>query len=320
MILVAAGRRTEGEAGVRSLWAALQGEVARLGETAATPTQADGGGFIEDAVRLVGRAGEILSDAARLVTEAGPADDRGVFEGRPVAAAPEPDAAAALVAMAIDEGADHIVVLPLAVAVQQAGAPDPALARLAALIDDFRRRHPEVEIRYVGPPFDDPAALASVIDLLHHQEPASAELMPEVLDRAFGGDLRVLGLFLAALRPSLPVGTRLAIRGSAVAGESYRSGEPFDARGQGTSDLDLVVLGEEAMKLWEPEAFYFPGVNTMPLYDDARWVAPALDPARSDAQSIVGRPVSIQAMAPWFLDLRAALQDQPHLILDTSPP
>ena len=62
-----------------------------------------------------------------------------------------------------------------------------------------------------------------------------------------------------------------------------------------------------------------PRVNTLPLYDEARWVAPSLDPVRSEAQRIVGRPVSIQAMVPWFLDLRAALQGQPHVDLDAAP-
>jgi hypothetical protein len=45
-------------------------------------------------------------------------------------------------------------------------------------------------------------------------------------------------------------------------------------------------------------------------------VAPTIDPARSAAQSIARRPVSIQAMARWFLDLRSGLQGQPYVLLD----
>jgi hypothetical protein len=44
-------------------------------------------------------------------------------------------------------------------------------------------------------------------------------------------------------------------------------------------------------------------------------VAPALDPARRAAQELVGRPVNIQAMARWFLELRAIVQGQHHVTL-----
>ena len=59
-------------------------------------------------------------------------------------------------------------------------------------------------------------------------------------------------------RASRP-GTRLVLRGSSVQGASYKTGEPFDGRGPGTSDLDIVLIGDEAMAAWAPEAFYLPG-------------------------------------------------------------
>ena len=68
------------------------------------------------------------------------------------------------------------------------------------------------------------------------------------------------------------------------------------------ADVDLVVVGRDAFRLWVPEAFYVRGVNTRPLGDGTTWVAPALDPARRAAQELVGRPVHIQAMARWFLE------------------
>ena len=58
------------------------------------------------------------------------------------------------------------------------------------------------------------------------------------------------------------------------------------------------------------------GINTLPLSDDAGWVAPALDRARRRAQAIARRPVSIQAMAGWFLDLRTLVQGQPYVVLN----
>ncbi len=121
---------------------------------------------------------------------------------------------------------------------------------------------------------------------------------------------------MATLQAAIPEGTKIAWRGSAIQGANYKTKEPFDSRGSGTSDLDLVLIGDDAMSEWHPEAFYLPGVNTMPLWDEARWVAPRLDPARGNAQDLAGRPVSLQAMAKWFLDLRSGLQGTPYVVLD----
>jgi hypothetical protein len=118
------------------------------------------------------------------------------------------------------------------------------------------------------------------------------------------------------LRAALPPGTTIALRGSTVAGRSYKTGEPFDAGGPGTSDLDVVIVGEPVVGLWVPEAQLLGGINTLPLSDDAGWVAPALDRARRRAQAIARRPVSIQAMAGWFLDLRTLVQGQPYVVLN----
>ena len=121
---------------------------------------------------------------------------------------------------------------------------------------------------------------------------------------------------MSALQGGVPDGTRLVLRGSAIQGASYKTGEPFDSRGPGTSDLDVVLLGDEAMAAWEPEAFYLPGVNTQPLDDSASDIAdPRLDRARRAAQEAAGRPVALQAMARWFLDLRSGLQGTPYVVL-----
>ena len=68
--------------------------------------------------------------------------------------------------------------------------------------------------------------------------------------------------------------------------------------------------------LWVPDAQLLGGINTLPLSDEAGWVAPALDRARRRAQAIARRPVSIQAMAGWFLDLRTLVQGQPYVVLN----
>ena len=145
------------------------------------------------------------------------------------------------------------------------------------------------------------------------EEPA---LLAGAIDRAFDGDLDRFARFMAALQAGVPAGTRLVLRGSSVQGSSYKTGEPFDARGPGTSDLDIVLIGDEAMAAWAPEAFYLPGVNTHPLYDEARDIAsPTLEEARAAAQAVAGRPVALQAMTRWFLDLRSGLQGTPYVVL-----
>jgi hypothetical protein len=138
----------------------------------------------------------------------------------------------------------------------------------------------------------------------------------ETLERGFGGDPVRLRRFVSTLRAALPPGTTIALRGSTVAGQSYKTGEPFDAGGPGTSDLDVVIVGEPVVGLWVPEAQLLGGINTLPLSDDADWVAPALDRARRRAQAIARRPVSMQAMAGWFLDLRTLVQGQPYVVLN----
>jgi hypothetical protein len=147
----------------------------------------------------------------------------------------------------------------------------------------------------------------------------SEEIVESTIRRAFDGDRRRMRRFARTLRQALPPGTRVVIRGSAVAGQSFRTGRPFDADGPGSSDLDIVLVGPDAMALFEPDAFYMPGVNSKPLCDEARWVAPGLDAARTQAQELVRRPVAIQAMADWFLELRAIVQGQPHMVLDDVP-
>jgi hypothetical protein len=140
------------------------------------------------------------------------------------------------------------------------------------------------------------------------------ELTKGIVRRAFRGDPELYHRFLATLRESIGHAD-VVLRGSAVTGESYRGHDAFDADGPGTSDLDIALVGRDALQLWVPDAFYVRWVNTIPLSDETRWVAPGLDPARAAAQALVGRPVHIQAMARWFLSLRRIVQRQPHVTL-----
>jgi hypothetical protein len=221
---------------------------------------------------------------------------------------------------AISAGATRIAILPVALGVEDgegllAGPDADDLASLHRGLDERGRRHPGVEISYVGPPFDDAPALEAAIAALRPTGSDEPALFSAAVERGFDGDLDRFARFMRTLQDAVPPETRLILRGSAVQGESYKTGEPFDARGPGTSDLDIVLIGDAAMAAWLPEAFYVPGVNTRPLWDEARDVAPGLEPAREAAQEIAGRPVALQAMARWFLELRSGLQGTPYVTL-----
>jgi len=230
-----------------------------------------------------------------------------------------PAGAETAIERAIAAGLDEVAVLPIAVAAEPGETPFPSPATFEELrerVSAACARHPDADVVLVGSPDADAPRLAEVLGILRSAGSEEPELLDAAVARAFDGDASRFGRFMALLQDAVPDGTRIALRGSVVQGESYRTGEPFDSRGRGTSDLDLVLLGDDAMALWHPEAFYIPGVNTYPLYDEQRWVAPGLDPARSAAQEVAGRPVAVQAMARWFLDLRSGLQGTAYVLLD----
>ena len=224
------------------------------------------------------------------------------------------DAAAERMRGFLDGGYDRLVVVPV-------GALDPAVdpvtsqAPLAAAVDAIRAAYPEADILDLGRSTRDLAAstLSDVIAIPRNDSPA---MLAGAIVRGFGGDPASLARFIGVLREALPHGTTIALRGSSVAGHRYSEDVPFDADGPGTSDLDVVAIGEDAVGLWVPEARLIGGINTLPLSDKAPWVAPSLDPARRRAQALVARPLSIQAMAGWFLDLRALVQGHPYVILN----
>jgi hypothetical protein len=235
-----------------------------------------------------------------------------------VSYATTPDEVLEAVRSRIADGAAGIAVVPVALAVDDAEGSlrDPELLDLHRRLDELGRAHPDVELQYVGPPFDQAPALEAAVAALRPAGSEEPALLAGAIERGFGGDLDRFARFMAALQAGVPAGTRLILRGSAVQGYSYKSGEPFDANGPGTSDLDIVLLGDAAMAAWNPEAFYLPGVNTQPLYDDAPDIATEeLEQARRAAQEAAGRPVALQAMARWFLDLRSGLQGTPYVVL-----
>jgi hypothetical protein len=145
----------------------------------------------------------------------------------------------------------------------------------------------------------------------------NVEPEPVMLDRvvrlAFGGDRARFACFLDALRDVTPPEASIILRGSAVTGHRWPGGQPFDADGPGTSDLDVTFIGGDLCRLWE--SFYIPGLHTVPLSDEHPDAAPTLTPLRRALCAIAGRPVNLQATTSLVQYLRDVVMDQPYLTL-----
>ena len=150
---------------------------------------------------------------------------------------------------------------------------------------------------FSGPPLTDEAKLANVILL------------------AFGGSRERFDQFIAILRRDIPPGTGVVLRGSAVTGHRWKDGAPFDADGPGTSDLDLTLVGAEAIGLFTVTGFFVPGVHSRPVSEDDPDIAPTLIPLRETLMTLVGRPVNIQASREIVIQFRGDLLGQPYLVL-----
>ena len=148
-----------------------------------------------------------------------------------------------------------------------------------------------------GPPLTDEAKLANVILL------------------AFGDSRERFDQFIAILRRDIPPGTGVVLRGSAVTGHRWKDGAPFDADGPGTSDLDLTLVGAEAIGLFTVTGFFVPGVHSRPVSEDDPDIAPTLIPLRETLMALVGRPVNIQASREIVIQFRGDLLGQPYLVL-----
>ena len=138
------------------------------------------------------------------------------------------------------------------------------------------------------------------------------QIEERIVRLAFDGDALRYKEFCAKLKSGLPEGTGVALRGSVVTNKRWEDGEPFDAGGRGSSDLDVTLIGEKAMAYWNDDAFYIPGLHTKPLCNDDPAIAPALNPLREELQRIAGRPVAFQATSNLILYSRDVLFGEPY--------
>jgi hypothetical protein len=140
-----------------------------------------------------------------------------------------------------------------------------------------------------------------------------------VIRLVFGGDRSRFDDFCELIRRSIPPDTAVVLRGSAVTGRRWNDQAPFDADGPGTSDLDLTLVGANAVRLFALHGFFVPGVHSRPLSDDDPDVAPELVPLRAELMRLVNRPVNIQASRDIVMVVRGDLLDQPNLTLIAKP-
>ena len=108
----------------------------------------------------------------------------------------------------IDDGAAVVAVVPVGLAVDDAEGSlrDPDLLELHRRLDDVGRAHPDVELQYVGPPFDHAPALEAAVAALRPAGSEEPALLAGAIDRAFEGDLDRFARFMAALQAGVPAG------------------------------------------------------------------------------------------------------------------
>lgn len=148
---------------------------------------------------------------------------------------------------------------------------------------------------------------------------SEGEKRDNVIRLAFGGDPAAFERFCGVLEEFVPPGTTAILRGSAITGQRWKDGAPFDADGPGTSDLDVTFVGSGCIPYFVATGFYVPGVHSRPLCDEDPDVAPDLVPLRRQLMDMVHRPVNLQASRDVVLSFRGDLLGQPYLELFTKP-
>ena len=147
------------------------------------------------------------------------------------------------------------------------------------------------------------------------EELTSGQKRANVIRLAFGGSEDTFNEFVNVVRQAIPPRTGVVLRGSAVTGERWKDGSPFDADGSGTSDLDLTLVGDDVIKFYTPTGFWVPGIHSRPLSDEDPDIAPQLVPLRNKLMQLAGRPVNIQASRDIVIQFRGDLLGQPYLTL-----
>ena len=158
------------------------------------------------------------------------------------------------------------------------------------------------------------------LSILNPPDPVQGGLSDEdkrqnVIRLVFGSRPERFEEFCRLIKDVIPNDTRVVLRGSAVTGRRWGDAAPFDADGEGTSDVDLTLVGREVVTLFKLTGFFVPGVHSRPLSDDDPEIAPELIALRNRLIEMVGRPVNIQATLDFVMYLRGDLLGQPYLTI-----
>ena len=154
------------------------------------------------------------------------------------------------------------------------------------------------------------------VESVKEHELTEEQKRANVIKLVFGGDEEKFNTFVTVVRDAIPVGVGAVLRGSAVTGMRWKDGASFDADGPGTSDMDLTLVGGEALKMFRLDGFFLPGLHSRPLSDDEDpGIAPDLVSLRQKLINMVNRPVNIQATGDLVMFLRGDLLGQPYLTL-----
>jgi hypothetical protein len=161
---------------------------------------------------------------------------------------------------------------------------------------------------------------ANTPEPVKEQELTDEQKRANVIRLVFGGDEERFNEFVRVVRDAIPVGVGAVLRGSAVTGIRWKDGAPFDADGPGTSDMDLTLVGGDALKMFRLDGFFVPGLHSRPLSDEEDpAIAPELVSVRQKLMNMVNRPVNIQATGNLVMFLRGDLLGQPYLTLVARP-
>ena len=153
------------------------------------------------------------------------------------------------------------------------------------------------------------------LDVLHPDRQRS--MRERVIRLAFGGDPRRFDEFVRVIGEATPDGVEVILRGRATTGCKWKTGEPFDHDGPGTSDLDVTFVGGGMVDLFRD--FHIPGVHSAPLSEAHPYASTALGPLRQQLCAMAGRPVNLQATTSLVQFLRDVAMDQPYLVLLQKP-
>lgn len=138
---------------------------------------------------------------------------------------------------------------------------------------------------------------------------------------AFNGDRARFDEFCRVLLEEIPPNTTAVLGGSSITGYRFKDATPFDGAGPMTSDLDVTLVGSEAIEYFSLEGFWIPGIHSHPVKEgDDDIGGPKLKKLRHRLQAIAGgRPVTIQASQNFYYEMREEWLGQPYLTLVEKP-